>query len=116
MIGDREPVETPGVEPVEIVDLADRLTELRAARANGEQRPAGRLLGLPELPGGDVWVDIAGAAAIAGVQPRTITSWLSRQRPAWCPFPRPHRLLYRSYWPASTIEAWNHEARKDRNS
>lgn len=64
-----EPAEVRGTEPVETVDLAEHVAQLSAARAGGTELPAGRLLGLPELPG-DVWVDIAGASAITGVPPK----------------------------------------------
>lgn len=96
---------TATTQPVQTVDLADQLTGLRAALAAGQRPPAGALLGLPELPG-DVWADIAGAAAVAGVPPRTITGWLSRGGPKHCPFPAPHRFLYRLYWPLQTLQTW----------
>ena len=85
--------------------LAERTTELAAQIAAGTA-PAGRLLGLPELPDDGVWVDIAGAAVVAGVQPKTITGWLSRCLPASSPFPLPTKFLYRLYWPLAEIEAW----------
>lgn len=72
--------------PVAAVDLAGQLAVIREALAAGRRPPAGGLLGLPDLEG-DVWVDIAGAAAVAGVGPRTITGWLSRGRPKASPFP-----------------------------
>jgi hypothetical protein len=56
------------------VDLADHAAALSAALARGEHVPAGRLLGLPELPEGDVWCDIAGASALSGAPAWTITS------------------------------------------
>jgi hypothetical protein len=65
----------------------------------------GRLYGLPELRD-DYWVDMAGAAALTGVQPRTITSWLTRGGPICNPFPVPYRLLYRLYWPGTEIGSW----------
>ena len=72
-------------------------------RASG--RLPGNYLGLPELDG-DVWADIAGAAAITGARPRTITGWLNRQGPKRCPFPEPRRSLYRLSWPVSVLQAW----------
>jgi hypothetical protein len=90
---------------VEIVDLKGQLAVIREALAGGRRPPAGGLLGLPALED-DVWVDTAGAAAVAGVPPSTITSWLSRGRPAARPFPAAHRYLRRLYWPLSEIEAW----------
>ncbi len=68
--------------------------------------PAGRLLGLPELPENDVWVDVAGAAALTQVKPKTITSWLARGGPVRAPFPKPYRLLYRLYSKRSDLEQW----------
>ncbi|HZE33717.1 MAG TPA: hypothetical protein VE198_20085 [Actinoallomurus sp.] len=103
---DDEPVETRGTEHVETVDLDEHAAEIRQAREAGRTPPAGRLLGLPELPDGDVWVDIAGASAVSGVQPKTITGWLTRGGPKRCPFPSGYRFLYRLYWPLSAIEAW----------
>ena len=79
--------------------LADRV------RA-GEQVPAGRLFGLPELPDDDYWVDMAGAAALTGFPPKTITSWLARGSPVRNPFPVPERFLYRLYWRGNDIALW----------
>ena len=92
-------------ELVESVDLDAHLAAIREALADGRRPAAGGLLGLPELEG-DVWIDIAGAAAVVGVGPRTITGWLTRGRPASSPFPAAHRFLYRLYWPLSVIEEW----------
>jgi len=88
------------------IALAAHHQELVDTVREGRSLPAGRLLGLPELDDGDVWVDIAGAAAIAGVNPKTITGWLTRNGPKRRPFPAPHRLLYRLYWRRSEIEGW----------
>src|SRR5256885_16942261 len=66
----------------------------------------GALLGLPMLPDGDVWVDIAGAAVVANRAQGTITSYLSRRTPKRNPFPQAHRHLYRLYWPLSQIRRW----------
>lgn len=96
-------------EPVEVITLAEQAAELRAARDEGRTPPAGRLLGLPELPDGDVWVDIAGAEAVTGKAAKTISAWLARGGPKRAPFPAAHRLLYRQYWPLSTLEAWTAE-------
>ena len=49
-----------------------------------------------------MWADIAGASAVSGAAPKTITGWLSRGGPKHCPFPAAHRL----YWLLSQIEAW----------
>jgi hypothetical protein len=69
--------------------------------------PAGRLLGLPELDGDDVWCDVAAVSVLAGVAPSTITSWITRGRPSWNPFPQPDlRMLYRDLWRRSTVQAW----------
>ncbi|WP_067828370.1 hypothetical protein [Actinomadura kijaniata] len=93
-------------EPAEVVGLAEQAAQIRAAREDGRAVPAGRLLGLPELPDGDVWVDIAGAAAITGLQAKTITGYLTKGGPKAAPFPAAHRFLYRLYWPLSEVEAW----------
>ena len=87
------------------VDLDAQVESIRAALAAGQRSPAGQLLGLPELDG-DVWADIAGAVAITGAQPRTISGWLSRKGPRRCPFPEPRRSMYRLYWPVSVLQAW----------
>ena len=92
-----------GREPV---DLAGRRQDLAVALASGSSIPAGRLFGLPELTDDDVWVDIAGASALVGVRPKTITAWLARRGPKRLPFPRPCRLLYRLYWPRNEIAMW----------
>ncbi len=88
------------------VTLAVHYESLLEALARPDEVPAGRLFGLPELPDDDVWVDTAGAAALARVSPKTITSWLARKGPKRRPFPSPHRILYRLYWTRSEIEGW----------
>jgi hypothetical protein len=88
------------------VTLAVRHRELASALREGRPVPAGRLLGLPDLPADDVWVDVAGAAALAGVNPKTITGWLTRRGPKRQPFPPAYRLLYRLYWRRREIEEW----------
>lgn len=89
----------------ESVALNAQLESIRTMLAVGQRPPAGQLLGLPELED-DVWADIAGAAAITGAPPRTITGWLNRQGPKRCPFPEPRRSLYRLYWPVSVLQSW----------
>lgn len=88
--------------------LNEQIASIRAVLSDGRRPPAGALLGLPELDG-DMWADIAGAAAITGVQPRTITGWLNRRGPKRCPFPEPRRSLYRLYWPVSVLRSWRDE-------
>lgn len=100
MTGTGDAVTTPGP-----VDLDAQVESIRAMLAAGQRPPAGQLLGLPELDG-DVWADIAGAAAITGAAPRTITGWLNRRGPKRCPFPEPRRSLYRLYWPESVLRTW----------
>lgn len=85
--------------------LKGQIESIRAVLARDERPPAGALLGLPELDG-DMWADIAGAAAITGMQPHTITGWLNRRGPSRCPFPEPRRSLYRLYWPVSVLQSW----------
>ena len=87
----------------EPVPLAAHLMALAEAVNTGRPVPTGRLFGLPELPDNDYWVDIAGAAAVTGVPPNTITSWLARGGPTRNPFPAPRRHLYRLYWPCTEI-------------
>jgi hypothetical protein len=89
----------------EPVALEAHLESIRTLLAEGRRPPAGQLLGLPELKG-DMWADIAGAAAITGAPPRTIAGWLNRHGPKRCPFPEPRRSLYRLYWRVSALEAW----------
>jgi len=105
MMAEREEEPKSRTEHLEAIDLAEHADQLRRARATGETLPAGRLLGLPELAD-DVWVDMAGASAITGVPPRTITGWLSRGQPRRLPFPPGHRFLYRVYWPMRVLEDW----------
>jgi hypothetical protein len=94
-----------GAEPghIELAAHASALTE--AIRA-GKTVPAGRLLGLPELPGNDYWLDMAGATALTGIAPKTISSWLARGGPTRNPFPVPQRFLYRLYWRGTDIASW----------
>jgi hypothetical protein len=100
MTGEGDAATSPGP-----VDLEAQAESIRVMMAAGRRPPAGQLLGLPELDG-DVWADIAGAAAITGAPPRTITGWLNRRGPKRCPFPEPRRSLYRLYWPVSVLQSW----------
>ena len=88
------------------IELAAHASALADAFRAGRTVPAGRLLGLPELSGGDYWVDMAGATALTGIPPKTITSWLARGRPVRNPFPVPQRFLYRLYWRGTDIASW----------
>jgi hypothetical protein len=92
-----------GTSPIELTTHASALAQ---AIRSGRAVPAGRLFGLPELPGDDYWLDMAGATAFTGIPPRTITSWLARGGPVRNPFPVPQRLLYRLYWRATEITSW----------
>jgi hypothetical protein len=97
----------------EPVGLAQRCAELREAVSAGRAVAAGRLYGLPEPPhGSDCWVDIAGAAVLTGVMPKTITSWLAKGGPMRNPFPAPQRILYRLYWPKAEVESWQARERQ----
>lgn len=87
-------------------ELAARATVLTDAIRSGRAVPAGRLFGLPELPGDDYWLDMAGTTAITGIPPNTITSWLARGGPTRNPFPAPRRLLYRLYWRGTQVTSW----------
>jgi hypothetical protein len=100
MTGEGDAATSPGP-----VDLEAQAESIRVMLVAGRRPPAGQLLGLPELDG-DVWADIAGAAAITGAPPRTITGWLNRRGPKRCPFPEPRRSLYRLYWPVSVLQSW----------
>jgi hypothetical protein len=92
----------------EPVALEAQAESIRAMLLAGQRPPAGQLLGLPELDG-DLWADIAGASAITGAPPRTISGWLNRRGPKSCPFPEPRRILYRLYWPVSALHDWRDE-------
>jgi hypothetical protein len=100
-------------DPEETIGLDAQLAAIREALASGRRPPAGGLLGLPALDGDDIWVDTAGAAAVVGVPTRTITSWLSRGRPASGPFPAAHRYLRRPHWPLSVVEEWARDHRQE---
>jgi hypothetical protein len=88
------------------IELAAHASALAEAVLAGRTVPAGRLFGLPELPGDDYWVDMAGATALTGILPKTITSWLVRSGPVRNPFPVPQRFLYRLYWRGADIASW----------
>lgn len=90
----------------ESLKLADHRCALAGAIAAGLPIPAGRLFGLPELADNDVWIDIAGASALIGVPPNTITSWLTRCGPTRNPFPAPRKHLYRLLWTWTEITSW----------
>ncbi len=95
----------------EHAELADRLAVLAKAIHAADAVPAGKLFGLEELPNGDCWMDIAGAAALTGIKPKTITSWRTRRGPVRNPFPIPRRMLYRLYWPRQEIMKWKDRQR-----
>jgi hypothetical protein len=88
------------------IELAAHAIALAEAIRTGEAVPAGRLFGLPELPGEGYWLDMAGATATTGIPPKTITSWLARGGPIRNPFPDPQRLLYRLYWRGTEVASW----------
>ena len=88
------------------IELAAHAAALAEAIRTGGVVPAGRLFGLPELPGDDYWLDIAGATALTGIPPKTVTSWLSRGGPVRNPFPVPQRFLYRLYWRGTEVASW----------
>src|SRR5271163_3600436 len=88
------------------VELAAHASALAEAVRVGQAVPVGRLFGLPELPGNDYWVDMAGASALTGIPPKTISSWLARGGRVRNPFPVPRRLLYRLYWRGADITSW----------
>jgi len=88
------------------IELQAHAAALGEAIRDGRAVPAGRLFGLPDLPGDDYWLDMAGATAITGRPPKTITSWLARGGPVRNPFPVPHRFLYRLFWRGSEITSW----------
>jgi hypothetical protein len=104
LLGELDPPENPA--PTAVVDLDQQRESLAESIRHGRFVPAGRLLGLPELPDGDVWVDTAGASAVARAAPKTMSGWLARQRPRGNPFPQPTRVLYRLYWPLSAVSSW----------
>ncbi len=81
-----------------------------AVDSNGDAPTGGRLWGLPELPNGDLWVDIAGAAVIARTPPKSISSHLAKHGPRRNPFPAASRFMYRLFWPMSEIRAWREPA------
>ena len=87
------------------IELAAHASALAEAVRAGRAYPR-RLLGLPELPGNDYWADMAGATALTGIPPKTISSWLARGGPVRNPFPVPQRFLYRLYWRGTDIASW----------
>jgi hypothetical protein len=88
------------------VELAARARALTEALQTGTAVPAGRLLGLPDLPDNDYWLDTAGVTALTGIRPKTISSWLTRGGPVRNPFPVPQRFLYRLYWRGTSVSSW----------
>jgi hypothetical protein len=88
------------------IELVVHARALADGIRSGQAVPAGRLFGLPELPGDDYWLDTAGATALTGIPPKTITSWLARGGPVRNPFPVSDRFLYRLYWRRAEIESW----------
>ena len=93
-------------EAADRVGLAARARALTEALRTATAPPAGRLLGLPELPDNDYWLDTAGVTALTGIRPKTISSWLARGGPVRNPFPVPQRFLYRLYWRGTCVSSW----------
>ena len=89
------------------VELAAHAFELAAAASASKAVPMGRLYGLAELPDNDYWVDMAGAAVLTGVRPKTITSWLTRGGPVRNPFPLPPTAI-------PVVLAWERDCRHGR--
>ncbi|MCP2337186.1 hypothetical protein FHU30_002526 [Actinomadura rupiterrae] len=92
--------------PDDNIETSEQMRLLKDLLTGDEDLPLGQCLGLPNLPPGDYWVDIAGACVLCDVQPGTITGWLVKGGPARRPFPNPFRLMYRLYWKRSEIDLW----------
>jgi hypothetical protein len=101
-----EPRVIPAGEIPEQAGPDEHQAALATAVSLGEPAPAGRLFGLPELPGDDAWCDIAGASVIAGVPMTTVTDWLASGSPEYNPFPAPALVLCRLYWKLSDLDSW----------
>lgn len=56
----------------------------------------------------ETWVDRSQLARRCGVQPATVSSWLTNERPAWHPLPQPTRFRGMRFpmWPESQIGPW----------
>ncbi|ONF73962.1 hypothetical protein [Amycolatopsis keratiniphila] len=110
MTGDRAPVEHQPTEHAETATMDEQradLAERWKTISSGAAAPSGGgLWGLPELPDGEVWVDMAGASVIACLSPSTIRSYLTTGKPKRNPFPPARRYLYRLFWPLSEIRDW----------
>ncbi|MGW9351715.1 hypothetical protein [Nocardiopsis flavescens] len=87
-------------------DLEGKAMRMKGILMEGSHVPEGRLFGLPELPGKDCWVDMAGVVALTECKAKTITGWLNRGGPRQNPFPFPDKFLYRLYWKKSDVTEW----------
>jgi predicted DNA-binding transcriptional regulator AlpA len=54
----------------------------------------------------DKWIGTSDVARELNVTPSTIRSWLARGLPKENPFPQPRKILGRSRWRISEIDAW----------
>jgi predicted DNA-binding transcriptional regulator AlpA len=54
----------------------------------------------------DKWIGTTEVARELNVTPSTIRSWLARGLPKENPFPQPRKILGRSRWRMSNIDAW----------
>ena len=101
-----EPQAIPAGETPHQAGQEEHRAALATAVSLGDPAPAGRLFGLPELPGDDAWCDIAGASVIAGVPTTTLSGWLATGHPDDNPFPPPAGILGRLYWKLSDLDRW----------
>jgi len=69
------------------VDLTSEDALALAALVDAANEDLSPAPGVPFSP----WLDVAEAAAFAGVQPGTLRGWLARGGPKKCPFPLPDR-------------------------
>jgi len=97
------PILRTGAPTVVRVDLTAQDALALAALVDAANKDLSPAPGVPFSP----WLDLAEAAAFAGVQPATLRSWLARGGPKHHPFPQPgHRSQGSSYWQERTLRAW----------
>lgn len=101
----RTPVPYTRTQPVAVESNEDRharqVGELEAGTLTG-----GLVWGLPELPDGDMWVDIFGVSALTGLTPVNIRGRLHRREKYRNVFPAPYNYFAMTWWPLSEIKEW----------
>lgn len=102
----RKPVTYTPTEPSFVESNLDRHARLAAEVGAGAKPTGGLVWGLPALPNGDMWADMAGATALLGMPSSTIRARLARTEKYARPIPRPIHCMDMLWFRLSELRAW----------